>query len=245
MMPQDELMERVNAANEKYVSGEVGADEPPIIDNEIDSKEVQVKGSTPWLPIDLYRNNQRKLIADRRKEHTKGSRTIVKYITETMINGGDGSEGLARSKKRAEDDIELLKAQGSKDRAEIRKQQYMEEKFLPAVEIVIDYSSPDELLNCREALNALDSMAIGVGSMKGYTAAYVRQAYGNVLGQKRGSSDPSVAAEMCRIRALVGNDQIRTAVGMAQKLKKKIDNGEAMAEPEDYAVLGRIVAYAN
>ena len=50
---------------------------------------------------------------------------------------------------------------------------------------------------------------------------------------------------MRRIRQLVGDDQIRTAIGIATKLKKKIDDGEAMAEAEDYAVLGRIVAYAN
>ena len=121
----------------------------------------------------------------------------------------------------------------------------MEEKFIPAVEIVIDYGSPDELLNCKEALKAFDKMALGVGSMSGYTAAYIRQAYKDQLGQKRGGSDPTVAAEMRRIKQLVGDDQIRTAIGIATKLKKKIDDGEAMAEPEDYAVLGRIVAYAN
>ena len=198
-----------------------------------------------WAPIDLYRNNQRKRVANSRKEFPKGSRAIVKAITESVINGDGGTGGLSCAKKKAEDDIEVLKTQGYKDRASIRQNQYMEEKFLPAVEVVVNYTSPDELLNCKEALSALDKMALGVGSMSGYTAAYVRQAYGDQLGQTRGRSDPNVIDEMRRIKMLVADDQIRTAIGMAQKLKKKIDDGEAMAEPEDYAVLGRIVAYAN
>ena len=246
-MTDEDLMARIESANDKFVTGETVANEPPTPVDKISPANSKITSESvqEWLPIDLYRNNQRKLVAEKRKEHPKGSRAIIKYVTETMVNGGDGSEGLARAKKRAEGDIDILKAQGYKDRAEIRKQQYMEEKFLPAVEIVIEYTSPDELLNCKEALNALDSMALGSGAMRGYTASYVRQAYGNVLGQTRGGSDPSVVAEMRRIRALVDNDQIRTAIGMATKLKKKIDDGDAMAEPEDYAVLGRIVAYAN
>ena len=198
-----------------------------------------------WVPIDLYRNNRRKQVANSRKEFPKGSRVIVNAITKMVIEGDGGREGLMCAKRKAEDDIEALKANGYKDRADLMKQQYMEEKFLPAIEVVIEYSSPDELLNNKEALSALDKMALGVGSMSGYTAAYVRQAYGNVLGQQHGGSDPTVRSEMRRIKSLVASDQIRTAIGMAQKLKKKIDDGEAMAEPEDYAVLGRIVAYAN
>lgn len=201
--------------------------------------------SEGWQPIDLYRNNRRKRMENTRKEYPRGSRALVKAITETVINGGNGSEGLAHAKKRAEGDSDILKAQGYKDRASIRLNQYMEDHFLPAVEVVIDYSSPDELLNCKEALKALDDMALGVGSMSGYTASYVRQAYGNVLGQTRGKADLNAIDEMRRIRALVASDQIRTAIGAAQKLKRKVDDGETSIEPEDYAVLGRIVAYAN
>ena len=61
----------------------------------------------------------------------------------------------------------------------------------------------------------------------------------------RGGCDPAVAEGIRRIKQLVGEDQMRTAIGMAQRLKTKVDNGEAMAEPEDYAILGRIVSYAN
>lgn len=240
MMPQDELKARIEAANKKYVSGEVEAGAPPIVTSDSGKSVPQ-----EWQPIDLYRNNQRKRVAASRKEMPKGSRALVKYIADAVLNGDGAREGLTCAKKRAEDDSEVLKAQGYKDRAEIRKQQYMEEKFLPAVEVVVEYTSPDELLNCKEVLNAFDDLALGVGSMKGYTAAYLRQAYGNVLGQTRGVAEQASTETMRRIRSLVDNDQIRTAIGMAQKLKEKVDNGETSIEPEDYAVLGRIVAYAN
>lgn len=198
-----------------------------------------------WRPIDMYQHHQRKQNMMRKKEFPRGSRALVRAVVESIIKGGKGTDGLAFAKKRAEDDAKVLSASGYKDRAEIRKQQYMDEKFLPAIEAAINYSSPDELLNCKDALAALDKMAIGVGSMRGFTESYIRQAYGDVLGQTRGGSDPTVVAEMRRIRALVSSDQIRTAIGLATKLKKQIDDGEHMAEPEDYAVLGRIVAYAN
>lgn len=247
MFSQQDLEARINAANEEMVTGEEVPNAPP--DPNSKSPEQRMIGTgkepAPWVPIDLYRNNQRKQMENSRKEFPKGSRALVKYITELTLNGGDGREGLAHAKKRAEDDSEVLKAQGYKDRAELRLNQYMEEKFLPAVEIVVNYTSPDELLNCKEALKAFDDMALGVGSMRGYTAAYIRQAYGDLLGQTRGNADPSAVEEMRRIKMLIGDDQIRTAIGMAQRLKRRVDNGETIIEPEDYAVLGRIVAYAN
>ena len=168
MITQEELAKRIEAANAKYVTGE------PIEGLPLPQEDTEaVKLDAPaWQPIDLYRHHQIKKMNNAKKEFPKGSRAIVKYATESVINGGDGREGLAHAKKRAEDDSELLKAQGYKDRAEIMKNQYMEEKFLPAVEVVVNCSSPDELLNCKEALSAFDKMALGVGSMSGYTAAY-------------------------------------------------------------------------
>lgn len=247
MLNQQELEARIQAANDRFVTGEDVLGAPPDPNGKpVEERQIgSGKEPAPWLPIDLYQNSQRKQFANSQREYPKGSRALVLAATQNIVNGDGSTEGLAHARKRAEDDSESLKENGYGDRADLRVQQYMQEKFLPAVEVVIDYTSPDELLNCKEALNVLDSMALGVGAMKGYTAAYVRQAYGDVLGQKRGDSDPSVVAEMRRIRALVDDDQMRTAIGLAQKLKKRIDDGEAMAEPEDYAILGRMVAYAN
>lgn len=234
----EDYMARIEAANEEFVTGEDNPMAPPPPKGKTE-EEVQVDGT---FPIDLYQHKLGKRISEARSDFPKGSRSLVTAVAKDMI---DGEGGLARAKKRAENDSEVLAAQGYKDRAEIAKQQYMEEKFLPAIESVISYTSPEELLNCKEALSAFDKMALGVGSMSGYTAAYVRQAYGNVLGQNRGISDPTVRSEMQRIRSLVEEDQIRTAIGMAKRLKDRIDSGEHIAEPEDYALLGRIVSYAN
>ena len=247
MFSQQELEARVAQANKQFVSGEEVLNAPP--DPNAKSPEVAQIGSgkkvQPWVPIDLYQHNQRKATAMNRKEFPKGSRALVMAATKAIIEGEGGKGGLALAKKRAQGDSESYLASGDKERAEIAARQYMEEKFLPAVEMVIEYTSPDELLNCKEALAAFDELAAGPGSMSGYTAAYVRQAYEKLLGQKRGGSDPTVTEEMRRIRALVGSDEIRTAIGLAQRLKKQIDNGEHQASPEDYAVIGRVVAYAN
>lgn len=48
---------------------------------------------------------------------------------------------------------------------------------------------------------------------------------------------------MIRINQLLDAGQIRTAYSMAEKLKKKIDEGGAMADDVDYSLLGRIVSF--
>ena len=144
------------------------------------------------------------------------------------------------------DDLyEYYKDKGEKDRQEIAKQQYMEEHFIPAIEVVVNYTSPDELLNCSEALKALDKYALGVGRTAGYTAAYVRQAYGDQLGQVNGKSDAVVIDEVRRIKKLADKGEIRVAVGIASRIKKQIDNGDRMADDDDYALIGRVAAYGS
>lgn len=198
-----------------------------------------------WSPIDIYQSTATRRWEESKKQYPKGSSSLVRAVVKNIIDGDDYSEGLARAKRIAEDDSEALKKRGEMPRAKLVRQQYMEEKFLPSIEAVIDYSSPDELLNCREALSALDEMALGDGAMKGYTASYVRQAYGNQLGKKQGESDPTVIDTVRRIRMLVDDDQYRTAIGLAKKLKKSVDNGENIASDDDYSLIGRVVAYAN
>lgn len=245
MLNEAEFEARIDAANEKYITGDEIPDAPPNPNSKPVEKRKIGTGEEVWEPVDIYQRDATRQYEESKKSYPKGSSSLVKAVTKAIINGDDGGDSLARARKRAEDDSEALKAQGYKDRAEIVKQQYMEEKFLPAIEAVINYSSPDELLNSKEALSALDKMAMGVGSMRGYTAAYVRQAYGDQLGQKEGGSDPTVVDMVRRIKSLVKDDQYRTAIGMAVKLKKQIDAGQHIASDEDYDLLGRMVAYSN
>lgn len=241
MFSQQELADRINAANETFATGEEIPNTPP----DPNAKPNETVEIGTGEPVDIYRLRANARYEESKKTRPKGSSRLVKAVTESIINGDGGADGLSRSKRKAEDDSEAIKQSGDKARAKMVRQQYMEENFLPAVEAVINYTSPDELLNCKDALDALDSMALGDGSMKGYTAAYVRQAYGDQLGQKEGESDPAVIDAVRRIKILVSDDQYRTAVGLAQKLKKDIDDGKNIASDEDYALLGRIVSYSG
>ena len=119
----------------------------------------------------------------------------------------------------------------------------MNENFLPAVEIVVNSTSPDEVLNSKRALDELDKYALLEGSGKGYTATYIRQAYGNQLGQQEGRSDASVRSDVMRLNSLLDEGQIRAALGLANNLKNKIDRGDAMADDIDMELIGRVIAY--
>lgn len=200
--------------------------------------------------VDMYQKDERDIRSERNKVRPHGSSPVVLAATKAVISGdGVPASGLEQAHKRAKEDRDMLKAKGEPGRADIVVNQYMEERFLPAVETIIRFSSPDELLNCKPALSALDKLALGVGDMTGYTASYVRSAYGDLLGKdldKRfGMSDPVVKDSIQRIKALSYGGKPRMAIGIAKQIKKQIDNGECMASEEDYDIIGRVVAYAN
>ena len=194
------------------------------------------------FPIDIYQRDIERAEAVRRKSYPRGSSKAVDMSVYAVIDGV-GAEGLAKAYKRAQDDIDVLKDQGERGRAQIRRQQYMQEDFLPAVEIVVNSTSPDEVLASKKALNELDKYALLEGSGKGYTATYIRQAYGNQLGQKEGRSDASVRSEVMRINSMLDNGQVRTAVGIANRIKDKIDQGENQADEVDYELISRVVSF--
>lgn len=206
-----------------------------------ESKKYRVtEEATPT--VDVYKRNQDRIYDLNKKSFPKGSSAAVNMSVYSVIDGV-GAEGLSKAFKRAKDDIEALRSNGERGRAELVRQQYMQENFLPAVEIVVNSTSPDEVLNSKQALEELDKYALLEGSGKGYTATYIRQAYGNQLGQQEGRSDPSVRSDVMRINAMLDNGEIRTAVGIANKLKEKIDRGEAMADDIDYDLIGRVVSF--
>lgn len=207
-------------------------------------KEARQKLPAPTSPepVDVYQQTQDRIYDVAQKSFPNGASKAVGMAVNAVIDG-HGAEGLAHAYKRAEDDSDSLKERGERGRAALRRQQYMQEYFLPAVEIVINSTSPDEVLNSAKALDTLDRYVLLEGSGKGYTAAYIRQAYGNQLGQKTGRSDHSVRSGVMRINSLLDNGQVRTALGIANNLKKKIDAGEAMADDVDYDLIGRVVAF--
>ena len=193
-------------------------------------------------PVDVYQNKQDKIYENNTKSYPKGSSRIVSTAVYSVVDG-NGGEGLAHAYKEAKEDVDTLKRMEERERADLRRQQYMQEYFLPAVELVINSSSPDEVLNSKQALADLDRYALLEGSGRGYTASYIRQAYGNQLGQVKGRSDPSVRSGVQRLNMLLDQGQVRTAVGLANKLKDQVDKGEAQAADEDYELFSRVVAY--
>lgn len=198
--------------------------------------------------VDMYQQDVNKMRAESKKTRPHGSSPMVLAVTQSIISG-DGMPGLAKAYDRAEETVEALKAKGEPGRADLMKQQYMEERFIPAIETVIRYSSPDELLNCKEALGALDKCALGVGKMDGYTASYIRQAYGDLLGKdldgRFDKSDDAVQNAVFQIKAASANGNIRNAVGIATRIKESIDNGKFLASDDDYELIGRVAAYGS
>lgn len=224
-MTEEEFDARIDAANDKYISEE----------------EVSAVETT-----DVYNDKAKRARAEAKKVRPNGSSPRVTVVVDKIVRG-DGAPGLAAAHQRAKEDSDILSERGERSRADIVKQQYMEERFIPAVETVIRFSSPDEVLNCKEGLNMLDKYALGTGSMKGYTASYIRSAYGDLLGKdldgRFNNSDPQVVDAVCRIKRLAGGDNIRTAVGLAARIKKDIDDGKTMASDEDYEIIGRVASF--
>ena len=194
--------------------------------------------------VDLYKRDASALRNEMKKTRPNGSSPLVYATAEDIVSS---NTGLSSAYKRAKDTVEDLKKKGFRERADIAKNQYMEENFLPAVEAVIRFSSPDELLNCKEALSLLDKYALGTGNMSGYTASYVKQAYNDLLGQdldgRFNKSDRYVSDAVQRIKFLSASDNIRSAVGLANQIKKSIDNGEHIADDDDYALIVRVANF--
>ena len=217
-----------------------------IVERREKQKEAMLKEQQsqpqPIQPVDIYQRDMVNIRDYNNRQYPKGSSAIVSTAIRAVIDGM-GAEGLIKAYNRAKEDINAFKANGERGRVNLRRKQYMEEHFLPAVELVVNSTSPDEVLNSKSALDELDKYALLEGSGKGYTATYIRQAYGDQLGQVEGRSDDSVRSGVRRINMLLDNGEVRTAFGMASKLKEQIDRGEHIADDVDYETIGRIVAY--
>lgn len=232
----DDLDKRIKEANEMVLTEEA---------IESDNGEEVVEES-----VDIYQRDSDAIREESSKRRPNGSSAMVKAVTQSVIDGdGVPAAGLASAHKRAEDDIDFYKKKGEPERANIARKQYMDEHFIPAIETVVNYTTPDEVLNCKDALDALDKYALVLGTAKGYTASYIRSAYGNLLGKDLygdfNNSDSAVREMVCRIKLLADTDQIRTAVGLAKQIKKQIDNGDHIASDDDYAIIGRVAAFGN
>lgn len=217
-MEESELDKRIKEANEEFVSGEdAGASSPAGVADALQAQR------------DISRDYSQ-------KSFPRGSRAQVLATVEDVINGV-GTDSLGQAYERAKDNAETVDKMGDHRRAQIIKNQYMEESFLPAVEVVVNFTSPDELLNSKKALDTLDKYALGLGSMSGYTASYVREAYGNALGQVEAASSPEVSDAVYKINGFLDTDQMVLARSLAKRIKSKVDDGKTIASEADYNLL--------
>lgn len=183
-------------------------------------------------PIDWYQNNANIHVDMSKKTYPHGASTLTNKIAEEALGE------LTAARKRAEVKSDYWRERGDKDRAEMVKQQYMEENFLPALEMVIIASTPDEVLNAKNILKEFDDLTFEYGP--GYTATYIRAAYQDQLGNASNQSDGYVRDQIQRLKYLCSSDQIRAAYGVAKKLKEEIDNGEHTSSDDDYEIILRV-----
>lgn len=217
----DDLDKRIEEANDEFLSDE----------------EEEVVAA----PADLLQA-QRDIERDYgKKQFPRGSRNQVLATVQDVINGV-GTDSLSQAYARAKEDAEAVDKMGDHRRAQIIKNQYMEDHFLPAVEVVVNFTSPDELLNSKKGLETLDKYALGMGPMTGYTASYVREAYGNALGRVQSASSPEVSDAVYRINGFLDTDQMVLARSLAKRIKEKVDEGKCIASEDDYQLL---LAVAN
>lgn len=184
--------------------------------------------------VDIYQQNVNKRKENLNKPIKRGTSTLTKEIALEEL------EKLSKAKKRAEMDSNYFADKGESERAQMVKDQYIEERFLPAVEMVIIASTPDEVLNSREILDKFDDLSLQYGP--GYTASYIRTAYGDQIGTASSQSDGYIRSQVERLKYLSSSDQLRAAYGLAKRIKDEIDNGEHMADSQDYEIISRVAS---
>lgn len=225
--------EQIAEATKKvFEDANIGREDVDDAVDKISLEDIPKEETVYPMPIDYYQRGQDMIRAEAKKSYPRGASTLTKKIAEEALNG------LAKQKRRVEADSNYWKERGDKERAQMVKDQYMEECFLPAVEMVIIASTPDEVLNAKDILKGFDDQTFEFGP--GYTASYIRTAYGDQLGNASNRSDGYVRDQVQRLHYLASSDQIRAAYGLAKKLKEEIDKGEHTADDDDYDVIMRV-----
>ena len=233
-METNEIIDRMKRLNHDMVSNmKKGIPPENVFGGEPEASEAPVENAQP---VDYYQEGYNKRFETAKRKIPKGSRP--KVLADFKAIAGD----LAHAYRKAKDDSDTLSANGDKNRAAMIKQQYMEEKFLPAIEALVSFNSVDEVLNNADVLADLDDYAlIDGGSASGYSASYIRQLYGDERGSFSGTSDAYVQDGVRQIKQLAGRNQLRAALGIAERLKGRIDNGNNIANEEDYDLIQRII----
>lgn len=213
--------------------------EPEVIERKSDS---ELRGR------DIYEDHKQK---DRKvldRVYTNGSSPIARHAVISVIETPK-ADGFTLADEWNKTRLAIQKAlkHSRVDTAEAIRRQYMENHFLPAVVVVVNSSSPDEVVGSEYITKKLDAYAIPNISQShgpGYTEQWVKTRYAEHLGGGRQAvSDPTVREYMRKINYNFDEGNPRTALSYAVKCKKMVDDGDALAGEADYELLERIVSY--
>ena len=210
-----------------------------LADQREEAKAVEKGEPEMAHPIDAYQTMVDAQSELEKKRFTNGARVKLSLGAVTAM------DELNSAYQNAKRNVAMLEARGDKMRATVRRNQYMNDNFLPAIEAVVRFGSADELLGAREVLEKFDEMTLLPGiSGKGYTEAIIRSLYDGELGQTQAMSDDVVRTAITKIKNAIAADRIREGISEAKRLLSKIDAGENAANDDDYMLLQKIVERA-
>ena len=216
-----DLQKRIDAANDEFLTDDKVTEEKPVNVN--------------LSPVDYYHNSVNREVERNKRPRLNGSTQKI------AIDARLTASRLRPYYQKAKDDSERLMKVGDKEGAQIAQEQYMRDVFMPTVEALVRENSPEELLNATNALSQLDNYVFtATGQGDGYTGALVASLYQSDMGNVLPTSDIDVQRTVQKLIGLVANDQIRSAVGLANKIKAKIDVGDNTASQEDYELIQKI-----
>lgn len=187
---------------------------------------------------DFYDDLRRDVEKEERRRYSSGARPKLSLETKAIVKGL--AADFCSAKRRYESSLR----RGDMRIADIIASQYMHDVFLPAVEAMVRLNSADEMLGSPDMLKKLDEYVIVRGNSigDGFTRAFIKSLYSDELGRGPVMSDSTVRDGIRDIELLLARGAVRTAVGRAEKLLKKIDAGQQIAIDDDYLILNKVVS---
>lgn len=223
----EDLQTKIARATEIFNKAVTAEGTPPI-----------QEGAAPGQPagVDLYNLMSRQRLADSKKPRAHGANPKLKVEIATVIE----NSGLARKFNLAKMDAEALAANGDKARSRMAMDQYMNDSFMPAIEAIVHMNSADELLNSSD-VDKLDEYVLTMGNaQKGFTKSLIASLYSEEMQTMATASDSVVTDAVRRIKALVADMQIRSAVGLANKTLQMVNTGQQSCSDDDYILLQKV-----
>lgn len=223
----EDLQTKIARATEIFNKAVTAEGTPPI-----------QEGAAPGQPagVDLYNLMSRQRLADSKKPRAHGANPKLKVEIATVIE----NSGLARKFNLAKMDAEVLAANGDKARSRMVMDQYMNDSFMPAIEAIVHMNSADELLNSSD-VDKLDEYVLTMGNaQKGFTKSLIASLYSEEMQTMATASDSVVTDAVRRIKALVADMQIRSAVGLANKTLQMVNTGQQSCSDDDYILLQKV-----